>query len=66
MLPICGVGRGEARSGRTEAANEGESTLGKGQATRKVCSRVKGRCEPVPEPPNGVAGVEHFPFDLYG
>jgi len=25
---------------------------------------VKGRSEPVPEPPDGVARVEHFPLDL--
>ena len=62
--PICGIGRGEARSGRTEATNEGERTMGKGQAPRVVCSGVKGRSEPVPEPPNGVARVEHLSLNL--
>jgi len=49
---------GEARTGRAEAANEGECTLGEGQAMREMCSGVKGRSEPVPEPPNRVARVK--------
>jgi len=55
---------GEARTGRTKATNEGERTLGKGQAPREMCSGVKGRSEPVPRPADRVAGEKQFPFDL--
>ena len=57
------VGR-EARTGRTEAADEGERPLGQGQAVRVVSGGVEGRREPVPEPSDRVAGVKQFPFDL--
>ena len=60
MWPICGIGRGEACSGRTESLYEGECSL----ATREMCSRVKGWSEPVPEPPTGVAVVKQCPFNL--
>jgi len=66
MSPICGIGRGGGPPRRTEATNGGERTMGKGQATRGMCTGVKGRSEPVPEPPNGVARVKQFPFDLDG
>ena len=44
--------------------NESERPLGKGQATREMCSGVKGRSEPVPEPPDGVARVKNIPLNL--
>jgi len=64
MSPMCGIGRGEAHAGRAEASYQGERSLGKGQAPRARCSQVKGQSEPVPEPPNGVARVEHVPLNL--
>ena len=51
---------------RAETVDEGERSLGKGQSALEVCSGVKGRSEPVPEPPNRVTGAEKFPFDMNG
>jgi len=43
---------------------KGERSLGEGHETREVGGGVKSRSEPVPEPPDGVARVKHFPFNL--
>jgi len=56
---------GEARTGRTEATNEGERTLCKGSAPREMCSGVKGRSKPVPEPADRVAGAKTYPLVVF-
>jgi len=58
------MGLGPPRGAK--ASDEGKGTLGEGQSAREVGGGVKGRSEPVPEPPKRVAGPEQLSFDLNG